>query len=84
MVLLGCVYLLNHPEQEPRALLEPTGAGHGTACMIFNLPDYRVASTVVLLDGIRHTITEFTLPPGCPRHGVTASGCKERPLPETA
>ncbi|WP_435875192.1 ISL3 family transposase [Pseudarthrobacter oxydans] len=59
-------------------MLEPTGAGHDAASMIFNLPDYRVASTVLLLDGIRHVTVESTFPPGCPSCGVIASRVKER------
>jgi transposase len=59
-------------------LLEPTGAGHDAASMIFNLPDYRVAGTVLLPDGIRHVTVESTFPPGCPSCGVIASRVKER------
>ena len=78
MVLLGRVLLRIQPEQEPRALLEPTVAGHDAASMIFNLPDYRVAGTVLLPGGVRHGTVESMFPPGCPSCGVIASRVKER------
>jgi hypothetical protein len=46
--------------------------------LIFNLPDYRVAGTVLLPDGARHVTVESTFPPGCPSCGVIASRVKER------
>ena len=59
-------------------MLEPTGAGHDAASLIFNLPDYRVTSTVLDPDGIRHITVEPTFPPGCPSCAVIASRVKER------
>ena len=66
------------PEQGPRALLEPTGAGHDAASLIFNQPDYRVINTVLFPDGIRRATVESTFPPGCTSCSVIASQVKER------
>ena len=57
---------------------EPTGAAADTATSIFNLPDYRVISAMVLADGRRRIIVETDQPPGCPTCGVVASRRKER------
>jgi transposase len=59
-------------------LNEPTGVARDAATSIFNLPDYRVISVTVLVDGRRRIIVETDQPPGCPTCGVVSSRRKER------
>lgn len=61
-------------------MLEPTGPRLDAATAIFNLPDYRVISTVLLTFGQRRITVESTFPPGCPSCGVIAVRRKERRL----
>jgi uncharacterized paraquat-inducible protein A len=59
-------------------LNEPTVVAVDAATMLFNLPDYRVISTTVTVDGCRQVIVESEQPPRCPSCGVVGTRRKER------